>query len=98
MTGMTAAVRAAQILVVRAVEETRPDEVPPAALVDSFTIAGDLDDEVGWLWRPATFLLEQPPLARYRRLVSMATTGSAPISTAAIMAESPTPPRPITTT
>jgi hypothetical protein len=73
MTGMTAAARAAQILVVRAVEETRPDEVPPAALVDSFTIAGDLDDEVGWLWRRATFLLEQPPLARYRRLAAMAT-------------------------
>jgi len=73
MAVMTAAAKAADILVVRAVEETRPDEVPPVALVDSFTIAGDPDDEVGWLWRRANFLLEQPSLARYRPLATMAT-------------------------
>ncbi len=72
MAGMTAAAKAADILVVRAVEETVPKEVPDAALVDSFTITRDLDDEIEWLWQRANFLLDQPSLARYRRLGTMA--------------------------
>lgn len=67
---MTPKSHAAEILVVRAVEEVRPDAIPSATLVDALAAAGDLDDEPGWLWRRATYLLDQC-LTPYRPLASM---------------------------
>ncbi len=68
----TSQARAAEVLVVRAVEETRENIVPAATLVDALAAAGDLDDEPEWLWRRARFLLDGVlstywPLARLAR-------------------------------
>jgi hypothetical protein len=62
--------QAAEIVLVRAVEETRPDVIPPEALVDALTAAGDLEAETSWLSRRATYLVERF-LAAYRPLLSM---------------------------
>jgi len=62
--------QAAQILLVRAVEETRPEAIPPEALVDALTAAGDLDEGPAWLSRRAAYLVDRC-LAAYRPLVSM---------------------------
>jgi hypothetical protein len=69
----------AEILLVRAIEETRADAVPAAALVDALVAAGDLDDEPRWLARRARFLLDGV-LSAYRPLVDLtrALDGGAP--------------------
>lgn len=67
---MTPKSNAAEILLVRAVEEVQPDAIPSAALVDAVGAAGDLDDESGWLWRRATYLLDRC-LTAYRPLAKM---------------------------
>ena len=71
-TTMTNQARTAEILVVRAVEERRPDAVPGAVIVDALAAAGDLDDERLWLWRRAHFLLDGM-LASYRPLARLTT-------------------------
>ncbi len=66
--------QAAEILVVRAIEEeeegTGNELIAPAERVDALTAAGDLDDEIGWLSRRATFLLDHSG-APYRAMVAM---------------------------
>ena len=62
--------QAAEIVLVRAVEETRPEIIPPEALVDALTAAGDLEAEAAWLSRRAAYLVERF-LAAYRPLLSM---------------------------
>lgn len=61
---------AAGVLLVRAIEESRPDAIPPEVLIDALGAAGDMDDEAGWLSRRASFLLDHA-LAPYRLLLSM---------------------------
>ncbi len=60
----------AEIILVRSVEEVDPEAISPAALVDAFTAAGDLDDDGAWLSRRASYLVEHC-LATYRPLVRM---------------------------
>jgi hypothetical protein len=60
----------ANIILVRAVEEVRPEAISPEALVDAFAAAGDPDDDGAWLSRRAAYLIERC-LAPYRRLVRM---------------------------
>jgi hypothetical protein len=76
-TGQT---QTAEILLVRAIEETREDAVPAATLVDALTAAGDLEDEPRWLVRRARFLLDGV-LSAYRPLVDLtrAFDGGAPV-------------------
>ena len=64
----------AEILLVRAAEETRALPIPPEALVDAHAGAGPVDDERAWLARRAALLLDGP-LANIRPLASM--TGAA---------------------
>jgi hypothetical protein len=52
--------QAAEILLVRAVEEVRPQALPPGATVDALEAAGDLDDEGAWFARRAAWLLDHP--------------------------------------
>lgn len=47
----------AAILLVRAIEESRPAAVPPATQVDALGAAGDPDDAAGWFTRRAAYLL-----------------------------------------
>ena len=60
--------QAAEILLVRAAEEARPDAVSPEARFDALEAAGDLDDERAWFARRARHLLGHE-LARYRPLL-----------------------------
>jgi hypothetical protein len=72
---MLTTTQAAEILVVRAVEEEEEEAganelIAPAERVDALTAAGDLDDEIAWLARRATFLLDHSA-APYRAIVAM---------------------------
>jgi hypothetical protein len=49
---------ASEILLVRAVEETRPDAIRPEALVDATLAAGGAEDERAWFERRAGWLVE----------------------------------------
>ncbi len=61
---------AAEILLVRAVEESLPEAVPPEARVDALVGAGGADDEAAWLVRRAEHLLDGE-LAAFRPVISM---------------------------
>lgn len=61
---------AAQILLVRAIEEAEGVEIPPGARIDALEAAGDLDDERDWFARRAAYLLEHP-LVAYRPLLGV---------------------------
>jgi hypothetical protein len=58
----------AEILLVEAAEEARPEAVPDEARIDALEAAGDLDDERRWFARRAAYLLDGP-LRAYRPLL-----------------------------
>jgi hypothetical protein len=60
----------AAILLVRAVEETRPSAVPPAVRVDALGAAGDPDDAGVWFARRAAYLLRHA-LGAYRPVLTI---------------------------
>jgi hypothetical protein len=60
----------AEILLVRAAEETRAVAIAPEALVDAHAGSGPVDDDQAWLGRRAALLLDGP-LAALRPLASM---------------------------
>jgi hypothetical protein len=60
----------AAILLVRAVEETRPSAVPPATQVDALGAAGDPDDAGAWFTRRAAYLLRHA-LGDYRAVLEI---------------------------
>jgi hypothetical protein len=66
----------ARVLLVRALEEERPEAIPPEARIDALAAAGSLEDESAWLVRRARYLLGGP-LAAYRPLLDLTETAGA---------------------
>jgi hypothetical protein len=62
--------REAEIVLVRAVEETCPEAIPPEVRAEAAAAAGELEEERAWLGRRASYLLEHG-LAGYRPLLSL---------------------------
>ncbi len=62
--------REAEIVLVRAIEETQPEAIGPEALVDAAAAAGELEEERAWLGRRAAWLLEHDA-ARFRPLLTL---------------------------